>query len=79
MYYELGLRNSSRSGPLYTLHESVNDVYRGHLITIILITTSTRFVSKSEGVRNVFLTNFDYFFGGRSTKTWGVERHQRGD
>ena len=30
-----------------------------------------------RGVGNVFLTNFDYFFGG-SIQTWGLERHQRG-
>ena len=41
---------------------------RGQMISL---PDSTRFVGKPEGVSNVFLTYFDYFFGGVNTNLGG--------
>ena len=46
--------------------------------TIILFYFSTRFVGKPDRVSNLFLTYFDYFFGGGVNTNLGVERHQKG-
>ena len=41
------------------------------VMMMMVMMISTRFVGKPEGVSNVFLTYFDYFFGG-SIQTWGL-------